>query len=67
MIQKKSRKIIEQLFLMFCLLKKKNYILPMHQNISRIVKNVSLLMIPNGEGWNYITVKKLLALLKGIT
>ena len=39
----------------------------MHQNISRIVKNVSLLMIPNGEGWNYITVKKLLALLKGIT
>ena len=30
-------------------------------------KQVFLLMIPNGEGWHYPTVKKLSALLRGIT
>ena len=30
-------------------------------------KQVVVLMIPNGEGWNYIEVKKLPALLRGIT
>ena len=30
-------------------------------------KQVILLMIPNREGWNYLAVKKLSALLKGIT
>ena len=30
-------------------------------------KQVILLMIPNGEGWHYLAVKKLSALLRGIT
>ena len=30
-------------------------------------KQVSLLMIPNGEKWHYLAVKKLSALLRGIT
>ena len=30
-------------------------------------KQVIILMIPNGEGWYYLQVKKLLALLRGTT
>ena len=30
-------------------------------------KQVILLMIPNGEGWHYLAVKELSALLRGIT
>ena len=30
-------------------------------------KQVILLMIPNGEGWHYLAVKKLQALLRGMT
>ena len=53
---------------LFCMLKKKKYILLMFQKINRIVKKqVILLMIPNGkkrkaksEGrWLYLAVKKL--------
>ena len=29
-------------------------------------KQVIFLMIPNGEGWHYLAVKKLSALLRGI-
>ena len=36
----------------------------MFQNATQIVKNKVLPMIPNGEGWHYITIKKLPALLK---
>ena len=38
------------------------------QKITETVKNkFFILMIPNGEGWYYLTVKKLSALLRGIT
>ena len=37
--QKKFEKNNWQLLLMFCMLKKKKYILPMFQNITKIVKN----------------------------
>ena len=30
-------------------------------------KQIILLMIPNGEGWHYLEVKKLSASLRGIT
>ena len=41
------------------MLKKIKYILPMFQNIKNWnrKKQVILLMIPNGEGWHYVTVK----------
>ena len=40
----------------------------MFQNITQIIKRtVILLMIPNVEGWHYLAVKKLSALLRGIT
>ena len=41
----------------------------MFQSITQIVKNrlPTLSMIPNGGGWHYLAVKKLSALLKGIT
>ena len=38
MIGKSLRKINKQLLLMFCMLKRKKYILPMFQNITQIVK-----------------------------
>ena len=67
MIGKKLRKIIKEQFLNFCMLKKEKYSLPMFQNITQIVKQVILLMIPSGEGRHYLTLKKLSALLKGKT
>ena len=75
MIKKDLRKIMSHLLLLFCMLKKKNYILLMFQNITQIVKNkLFFLMIPNEEKreakseeqWHYLAVKKLSALLGGI-
>ena len=51
---------------MFCMLTKKKYILFMFKNITR-EKQVIILMIPYGEKWHYLVVKKLSALLKGMT
>ena len=43
---------------MFCMLKKKKYILIMFQNITQIVeKQVILLIIPNRKGWHYPALK----------
>ena len=40
----------------------------MFQNITQIVKKqVILLMILNGEGWHYVAVKQLPALLRSTT
>ena len=71
---------------MFCMLKKKNYILLLLQNTTQISKkdiilliisNVEKLLKATSEGckakskgqrrWDYLTFKKLSALLKGIT
>ena len=51
---------------MFCMLKKKKYILPVSKHNSISEKQV-FLMIPNGEGWHYLAVKKLSALSRRIT
>ena len=50
---------------MFCMIKKKNYILPMFQNIVEIVKTVLLIAL-NREGWYYLAIKKLSAFQRGI-
>ena len=39
----------------------------MFQNMFQIMKKVIIVMIPNGEKWHYLDVKKLSALLRGIT
>ena len=54
---------------MFCMLKKKRYILLMFQNITQIIKKIILFMILNREKrkWHDLAVKKLFALLRGIT
>ena len=54
---------------MFCMLKKKRYILLMFQTITQIVKKIILFMILNGEKrkWHDLAVKKLFALLRRIT
>ena len=52
---------------MFCMLKKKKFVLPMFQNITQIVKLSYFFMISNGKGWNYLAVKNLSAFLRGIT
>ena len=52
---------------MSCMLKNTIYILLLFQNRTHREKQVILLMIPNGERWHYLTVKKLSALLRGIT
>ena len=53
---------------MFCILKKKKrkpaYV---SKHDSNCDKQVILLMIPNGEVWHYVAVRKLSALLRGIT
>ena len=43
---------------MSCMLKNTIYILLLFQNITHREKQVILLMIPNGERWHYLTVKK---------
>ena len=66
MIGKKMRKIIERLP---CFVYKNDKIYPVYvsKHNSNREKQAILLMIPNGEGWHYITVKQLPALLRGIT
>ena len=51
--------------IMFCMLKKKKHILLMFQNLTQIVKN----KFSNREKgrWHYLAVKKLSALLRGVT
>ena len=53
---------------MFCDLKNEN-IYPDYasKRNSKREKQVILLIIPNGEGWNYLAVKNLSVLLKRIT
>ena len=70
MIGKCLRKIIQQLFFIFCILKKKKYAQLKSQKLNRIVKKkMILLLIPNEkkEGWHYLAVKKLSTLSRGIT
>ena len=51
-------KIMEQLHLMFCMLKKRNiYPAYVSKHSSSSEKQVIPLMIPNGEGWHYLAVK----------
>ena len=66
MIRKKLRKIIEQLLLMFCMLKNKKYPAHVSKYNSNREKQVILLMILEG-GWHYLAVKELSALSRGIT
>ena len=46
---------------------KKNYISLLCFKTTQTMKNNFFLMIPNGEGWHYIPVKKLFVLLREIT
>ena len=53
---------------MFCMLKKGNIYPPyVSKYSSNRGKQVILIMIPNGEGWNCLAVKKLSAILRRIT
>ena len=58
MIGKRLRKIISQLLLIFCILKKQKYV----QLNSICKKQIIPLMIPNEEkeGWYYLAVKNYL-------
>ena len=47
--------------------RKKIYPAYVSKHNSNREKQVNLLMIPNGEGWHYLAVKELSALLRGIT
>ena len=47
--------------------RKKIYPAYVSKHNSNHEKQVNLLMIPNGEGWHYLAVKELSALLRGIT
>ena len=51
MIGKKLWRWMELLFLMFCMVRKEKYIALMFQNITKMVKRIILLMIPNGVEW----------------
>ena len=55
------------MLLKFCILKKKKYPAYVSKHNANREKQVILLMIPNGKEWYYLAVKKLLALLRGIT
>ena len=52
---------------MFFMLKIHIYHACVSKHNSNPVKQVILLIIPNGKGWHYLAVKKLSALLRGIT
>ena len=52
---------------MFCMLEKKKYILLVSKHNSNHKKQVISLMIPNEVGWQYLAVKKLSVLLRGVT
>ena len=60
-------KLMEQLLLMFCTLKKKK-IYPAYVSSYSLnhKKQVILLIIPNGKKRHYLPVKKLLTLTRGI-
>ena len=60
-------KIVQQLLLTCCMLKKQIYILPIFQNNLNHEQKIILLMVPKGKGWHYLAVKLLSALLKGTT
>ena len=62
------RKIIQQLLLILCILKKRNMSSLYLKTNLNCEKQITLLMIPNNERerWHYIAVKKLSALLHGI-
>ena len=49
---------------MFCMLKKTKYPPYISKHNSNREKQVTLLMISNGEKWHYLAVKKLSALLE---
>ena len=68
MIGKTLRKIVYQLLLMFCMLKKKKHICPacVSKHNSNREKAFIFLLIPNRERWHYLAVKKLSALLRKI-
>ena len=67
MTGKYSRKIIQQLFLIFSVLKKKTLYPAFVSNYnSKSKKQIMAIMIPNREEWHYLTIKKLLAFLRGI-
>ena len=65
---KTLRKIIQQLLLIFCILKKKKYLQFLFQKLIRILKN-NFLMIPNEEkeGQHYLAAKNPSSLLRGVT
>ena len=67
MTGKYSKKIIQQLFLIFSVLKKKKlYPAFVSKYNSKSKKQIMVIMIPNREGWHYLTIKTLLAFLRGI-
>ena len=43
---------------MFCMLKTRKYILHVLKQNPKGEKQFILLMVPNGEGWHYLAVKK---------
>ena len=69
MTEKYFRNIIQQLLLMCSMLKKWIYILLKFQNTTQIMKKtlVIFVMTSSGERWDYLSVKTLSALLRGIT
>ena len=68
MIQKKIEKN-NLTIVLNVLYAKKEKIYPVYvsKNNSKRGKQVIPLMTPNGEGWHYLAIKKLSALLRGIT
>ena len=60
MTGKALRKIIHQLLLMSHMLKKMNiYPADISEHNLNHEKQIILLVLPNGEGWHYLAVKKL--------
>ena len=61
MIGKRLRKIIEQLILIYCILKEKKICPTYISNINLNCEKKKLLLIPNEEkeGWHYLAVKNL--------
>ena len=63
--EKTSRKIVQQLLLICYMLKKLNIY---NTSISKYNLNcenqIIILMIPNGEGWHYFAVKKIICIIK---
>ena len=64
MIGKTLRRIIEQLLSRYST---SQCIPNVSKHDSNHEKQVILLMVPNGEGWHYLAVKKLSALLGGMS